>query len=116
VSSSTPAPIAWTLKILLGSCVISILFIPEQRLLLFYLSVVYTDDDDMITVTGGKWTTYRKMAQDAVDAAVATGRLPLNAGPCVTSDKMLIGARGYRPTMHAEVNEAIQQCFIDALD
>ncbi len=29
----------------------------------------------LVTVTGGKWTTYRKMAQDAVDAACETGAL-----------------------------------------
>ena len=29
----------------------------------------------LVTVTGGKWTTYRKMAQDAVDAAAAQARL-----------------------------------------
>lgn len=27
----------------------------------------------MITVTGGKWTTYRLMAEQAIDTAVATG-------------------------------------------
>ena len=57
----------------------------------------------MITVTGGKWTTYRRMAEEAVDAAVATGRLPLNTGKCVTQGLHLIGAQDYRPTTPAEV-------------
>jgi len=30
----------------------------------------------LITVTGGKWTTYRKMAEEAVDQAIETGKLP----------------------------------------
>lgn len=30
----------------------------------------------MITITGGKWTTYRKMGQDAVDNAVFTAKIP----------------------------------------
>ncbi len=30
----------------------------------------------LVTITGGKWTTYRKMGQDAVDIAVPIGGLP----------------------------------------
>jgi glycerol-3-phosphate dehydrogenase len=44
----------------------------------------------VITVVGGKLTTYRRMAQDAVDAAVATGRI--SAGPSVTARLPLLGA------------------------
>jgi hypothetical protein len=39
---------------------------------------------------GGKWTTYRLMAQDAIDRAVAEGRL--QAGACSTAHLKLIGA------------------------
>ncbi|MGL6235050.1 MAG: glycerol-3-phosphate dehydrogenase/oxidase [Segniliparus sp.] len=45
-----------------------------------------------ITVVGGKLTTYRKMAQDAVDAA--TARAKLHAGPCATESLPLVGACG----------------------
>lgn len=44
----------------------------------------------LVTVVGGKLTTYRRMAQDAVDAAVAHAGLP--AGPCVTATTPLLGA------------------------
>ena len=30
----------------------------------------------LVTIVGGKWTTYRKMAQDTVDDAIAVGGLP----------------------------------------
>nr|WP_228430746.1 glycerol-3-phosphate dehydrogenase C-terminal domain-containing protein [Baekduia soli] len=43
-----------------------------------------------ISVVGGKLTTYRRMAQDAVDAAVAAGGLP--AGACRTARVPLVGA------------------------
>ncbi len=36
----------------------------------------------LVSVTGGKWTTYRKMAQDAIDSAAAQARLP--SVPCPT--------------------------------
>jgi len=43
-----------------------------------------------VTVTGGKLTTYRRMAQDAVDLAVRDSGL--RAGPCRTVDVPLVGA------------------------
>ncbi|RDI63824.1 glycerol-3-phosphate dehydrogenase/oxidase [Nocardia pseudobrasiliensis] len=43
-----------------------------------------------ITIVGGKLTTYRQMAQDAVDAAVTHARLP--AGPSTTDRIPLVGA------------------------
>ncbi|HZE48249.1 MAG TPA: glycerol-3-phosphate dehydrogenase/oxidase [Jatrophihabitantaceae bacterium] len=46
----------------------------------------------VITVVGGKLTTYRRMAQDAVDAAIRLRGL--TAAPCRTRDVPLIGARG----------------------
>jgi glycerol-3-phosphate dehydrogenase len=54
--------------------------------------VVQVGDDGIVTVVGGKLTTYRRMAQDAVDAAVRTAGL--NAGPCVTKRLPLPGAPG----------------------
>ena len=37
---------------------------------------VVTSRTGLITVTGGKWTTYRRMAADAIDRTVAVGSLP----------------------------------------
>ncbi|MFC7217502.1 glycerol-3-phosphate dehydrogenase/oxidase [Streptomyces polyrhachis] len=51
---------------------------------------VLTSRQGVVTVVGGKLTTYRRMAQDAVDAAVA-GR-GLAAGPCRTARLALVGA------------------------
>lgn len=38
----------------------------------------------LVTITGGKWTTYRKMAEDAVNNAVFIGKL--EGGKCITKD------------------------------
>jgi glycerol-3-phosphate dehydrogenase len=46
--------------------------------------------DGMLTIVGGKLTTYRKMARDVVDRVVARG-VP-DAGPCVTATQPLVGA------------------------
>jgi glycerol-3-phosphate dehydrogenase len=45
-----------------------------------------------VTVVGGKLTTYRQMAQDAVDAVAA--RDGVRAGPCRTTHLPLVGAPG----------------------
>lgn len=36
---------------------------------------IYIEPSDLITITGGKWTTYRKMAEDTVDKAIKIGGL-----------------------------------------
>jgi glycerol-3-phosphate dehydrogenase len=46
--------------------------------------------DGVVSVIGGKLTTYRKMAQDALDRAVAVAGL--DAGPCRTTTLPLVGA------------------------
>ncbi|MGW2559539.1 glycerol-3-phosphate dehydrogenase/oxidase [Streptomyces sp. NPDC001514] len=51
---------------------------------------VLTSPDGVVTVVGGKLTTYRRMAQDAVDAAVTARALA--AGACRTATLPLVGA------------------------
>ncbi len=50
---------------------------------------IHIDDSGLLTIAGGKWTTYRRMAQDAVDHAITLGRL--EDKPCVTQDLRLHG-------------------------
>jgi glycerol-3-phosphate dehydrogenase len=62
---------------------------------------VLTSNSGMITVTGGKLTTYREMAEDAVDAAVtalasAGEPLPRRARRSRTRSLALRGAAGWR--------------------
>jgi glycerol-3-phosphate dehydrogenase len=40
---------------------------------------VVVSESGLVTVTGGKWTTYRRMAIDAVDQAARAGKLPSRA-------------------------------------
>ncbi len=48
----------------------------------------------LVSIAGGKYTTYRVMAADAVEAALAD--LPAGVGPSVTEEIPLVGAEGYR--------------------
>jgi glycerol-3-phosphate dehydrogenase len=51
---------------------------------------VVVSNSGLVTIVGGKWTTYRKMAEDALVDAIAVGGLPER--PCVTESLHLHGA------------------------
>jgi glycerol-3-phosphate dehydrogenase len=38
--------------------------------------VIHVDASGLLTITGGKWTTYRHMAEDTVNHAITLGKLP----------------------------------------
>ncbi|KAG2443672.1 hypothetical protein HXX76_002020 [Chlamydomonas incerta] len=62
--------------------------------------LIMEEPDGMITVSGGKWTTYRSMAEEAVDLAMATGRMPPNARPHSRTARLpLLGGAGYTHTL-----------------
>ena len=44
--------------------------------------LIHVDPSGLLTITGGKWTTYRHMAEDCVDHAITLGRL--REEPCQT--------------------------------
>jgi glycerol-3-phosphate dehydrogenase len=46
----------------------------------------------LLTITGGKWTTYRRMAEDCVDHAAVLGKL--EERPCVTRELKVHGSSG----------------------
>ncbi|MDZ5619512.1 glycerol-3-phosphate dehydrogenase/oxidase [Nocardioides sp. HM23] len=64
---------------------------------------VLTSPTGVVTIVGGKLTTYRRMAEDAVDAAVA--HAGLRAGPCLTATLPLTGAAS-RPRLAELVERA----------
>ena len=50
---------------------------------------VMISSSGLITVIGGKWTTYRKMAEDTINNAIILGRL--KASPCITDNLPIFG-------------------------
>lgn len=58
--------------------------------------VICEDPPGLVTITGGKWTTYRSMAEDAVDLAVKSGKLSPSNG-CVTQNLQVVGGHGWNP-------------------
>lgn len=51
--------------------------------------LITISDAGMITVTGGKWTTYRKMAEDTINIAIEKNALPKT--DCITKELKLYG-------------------------
>ena len=50
---------------------------------------IHVDTSGLLTITGGKWTTYRHMAEDTVDHAITLGRL--RDEPCTTKNLKIHG-------------------------
>jgi glycerol-3-phosphate dehydrogenase len=57
---------------------------------------VSTSDSGVITVTGGKLTTYREMSEDTIDAVIHQLHLSNKKYRCRTKNLALHGSRGYR--------------------
>jgi len=68
---------------------------------------IHIDDTGLLTIVGGKWTTYRHMAEDCVNHAITLG--DLRDAPCVTFD---LRVHGYHP--HAESLGALAVYGADA--
>jgi glycerol-3-phosphate dehydrogenase len=51
--------------------------------------VVHIERSGLVSVMGGKWTTYRLMAEDCIDQAAKVAKLPER--PCVTHDLRIHG-------------------------
>ncbi|HZE85959.1 MAG TPA: glycerol-3-phosphate dehydrogenase/oxidase, partial [Puia sp.] len=54
--------------------------------------LITVSDSGLITIAGGKWTTYRRMAEDTVNTAIA--KAGLENKPCVTTTLPIHGADG----------------------
>lgn len=52
---------------------------------------IHVDNSGLLTIAGGKWTTYRHMAEDCVDHAITLGKL--DERPCVTRNLHIHGYR-----------------------
>ena len=50
---------------------------------------IHIDHSGLLTIVGGKWTTYRHMAEDTVDHAIMLGKL--KDRPCITRDLRIHG-------------------------
>lgn len=68
--------------------------------------MILISNSKLVTITGGKWTTYRKMAEDTIDRAAVVGKLA--AVKSRTADLPLHGSPGNRD---ASFNPEWQQVY-----
>ncbi|VDD90094.1 unnamed protein product [Enterobius vermicularis] len=61
--------------------------------------IIEISKSKLITIAGGKWTTYRHMAEETVDAAVKACDLK-QRNPCITAGLLLEGAHHWDPLLH----------------
>ncbi|KAJ3059553.1 mitochondrial glycerol-3-phosphate dehydrogenase [Rhizoclosmatium hyalinum] len=64
--------------------------------------MINVSESGLLTIAGGKWTTYRAMAQETIDIAVQEFGLT-HAGPCVTEKTKLVGTEGWSPNMFVKL-------------
>ena len=72
--------------------------------------LITTSDSGLITIAGGKWTTYRNMAKETIDYAIEFGNLKPARPEADTSTCLLIGAHGYSDTTYLKL---VQQFGIE---
>lgn len=65
--------------------------------------LVHTSDTGLVTISGGKWTTYREMAQEAIDTLVKKFDFGKKVGPCLTNELLLLGGEDYSKNYSARL-------------
>ncbi|KAF6778364.1 hypothetical protein AHF37_01680 [Paragonimus kellicotti] len=64
--------------------------------------VIEVSPSRLITIAGGKWTTYRSMAEETMDKAIEVCNLKSNSS-CQTKGLLLEGAHGWRPNLFIQL-------------
>ncbi|KAJ2451105.1 mitochondrial glycerol-3-phosphate dehydrogenase [Coemansia sp. RSA 2336] len=60
--------------------------------------MIHVSDSGLITIAGGKWTTYREMAKETIDSAISAFKLTPERD-CQTEHVRLIGSHAWSDTM-----------------
>lgn len=69
---------------------------------------IFTSPSNLVTIAGGKWTTFREMAEETVDKAAEVGQLPKH--PCVTKNGTvkLSGSEGWNHMQYVDLIREFQ--------
>lgn len=70
--------------------------------------IVHVSDSGLLTIAGGKWTTYRAMAEETVDEAVKVfGLKDKVTNGCITDRVRLIGSDGWSRNMFIGLTQRV---------
>lgn len=74
--------------------------------------MLHVSDSGLLTIAGGKWTTYRRMAEESVDLAVDTFGLQdrVKSG-CVTESLRLVGSDGWTRNMFIGLIQRVRKAL-----
>lgn len=70
---------------------------------------IEVSNSGLITITGGKWTTFRKMAQDTVNKMISVNQFD-NIKGCITESIIYYGSEGFNDNF---IKEFYQFCKLD---
>ncbi|EJW01404.1 hypothetical protein EDEG_00460 [Edhazardia aedis USNM 41457] len=69
--------------------------------------LIHVDNSKLITLSGGKWTTYRQMAQETIDKAIEIYKLQPKR-KCVTEYVQLLGSHKYSEDLYLKLQRDFQ--------
>ena len=70
--------------------------------------MIHVSDSGLLTIAGGKWTTYRAMAEETVDEAVKVfGLKDRVTNGCITDRVRLIGSEGWSRNMFIGLTQRV---------
>ena len=72
--------------------------------------IVLQSEHGLLSIAGGKWTTYRRMAEEVVDEAISSVPGLIAPGRCVTETLQLVGAHNWHPNLFIQ---AVQSYGLD---
>lgn len=72
--------------------------------------LITSSESGLVTIAGGKWTTYRNMAKETIDYVIKESNLQVPRPEADTSTCMLIGAHGFSDTTYLKL---VQQFGIE---
>jgi glycerol-3-phosphate dehydrogenase len=76
--------------------------------------IIYVSPGGLLTIAGGKWTTYRAMAEETVDEAVKTfGLESRTTNGCVTESVRLVGSDAWSRNMFISLIQRV--CLLELL-
>lgn len=70
--------------------------------------MINVSESGLMTIAGGKWTTYRAMAEETIDDAIKVFDLKAD-GKSKTAHIKLIGAHGWSPLMFAKLIQQVRR-------
>lgn len=76
--------------------------------------MIHVSDSGLLTIAGGKWTTYRAMAEETIDTAIKSFGLSGKVkNGCITDTLRLVGSDGWSRNMFIGLIQTVNSSFLD---